>query len=368
MKYSKQSINDLRSMADPVTILSSVGGVPISDMLVSSDEIRCACPLHGGDNRTGFSWKKLTGTWQCFTRGCGGTERSHDAFTFVMMKRGLSFADAVSLLSELFHFPMTQEEGEDYYSPDSQLAVNSIQDYHKSSRYKITALKELSFLPWFDKGLYTKALDYLTSRGYALDSLREFKLYGAKDPFGIPRLGIPAYDDTGKLVGSSARLMDTILSYPETILGEDGKQYPVPKYRMTKFNKGSILYNLNNAKKNSAQDGIVVVEGQFDVFRLTTYGILNAVACMGTILTPQQVSLLYKHCFSVTFLVEEGEAALEGVLKSVRHFPGGMRLRVAQLPSGDADSNSKEVVLKTLVEARTLTERQITKIKESNLL
>ena len=131
-------------------------------------------------------------------------------------------------------------------------------------------------------------------------------------------------------------------------LGKDDRIYPVPKYRMSSFPKGSVLYNLHQAKETAYKNGIIIVEGQLDVARLNTYGFTNAVCTLGTSLTAQQAALLYRHCFGVVFLIEEGEPALKGVVRSIKYLKVGMQVAIAKLPSGDADSNIKEIVTTTL--------------------
>ena len=34
------------------------------------DYYQMACPIHGGDNPTAFSWVKNKGYWRCFTHKC----------------------------------------------------------------------------------------------------------------------------------------------------------------------------------------------------------------------------------------------------------------------------------------------------------
>lgn len=57
---------------------------------------RCACPLHGGDNDSGFSVYEKDGRdyWNCFSGSCGGG----DAITFVEKWQGLDFKSACAFL------------------------------------------------------------------------------------------------------------------------------------------------------------------------------------------------------------------------------------------------------------------------------
>lgn len=357
--YSRQSIDQLKQSIDPKDVLMTIGGISPSKITDDGDEIRCPCPLHGGDNKTSFAWKRSKGSWTCFSHGCGEGV-SHDLFGFVEAKLNTNFLNSVEMLARQFGFHL--EKGEVTSQNNFSQISTSVREYSRLEKYKIESLKELSGLPGYYEQGFDYVLDYITSRGYNYNEVREFKLYPSIDFLGTLRMGIPIYDEENRLVGINARLMDTILSYPETISYED-KEYYVPKYKMTKFQKGSVIYNLNRAKETSIKDGLVVVEGQLDVLRLHTYGIKNSVCTMGTSFSAQQISLVYKHCFHLIFLVEEGDAAWQGVLRSINFLKGGMRVSLAVLPSGDADSNTKEVVLDTLKSARELTLHELEVIR-----
>jgi DNA primase len=321
--------------------------------------------LHGGDNPTSFSWKKSTGVWSCFSRHCGGPTIKHDIYGFLQSKLNISFHESVEYLEKYLGVSeKTRPGGKCAYK-----AASILTQENKLRKYETQKTEILQYLPYFYKEGFNKIVEYLLSRNYRYKEIELFNFYPARDSFGFLRLGIPAYDDNGELVGVSCRLMDTILEYPSKVTTNAGKEYPVPKYRMSRFNKGAILYNLNNAKEESFKKGLVIVEGQFDVTRLHTYGIKNAVGCMGSILSNTQVALLYKYCYNITFLVEEGTAALDGVIKSIKKInPHTMNVSVAKLPAGDADSNRKDVVLSTLEQARALTPKDIIDIKNDKLL
>ena len=353
--YTRQSIDLIKQRADPKDVLSIIGGVSLNNILDTGDEVRSICPLHNGDNKTAFKWKRSTGYWTCYTHDCGkGTK--HDLFDFVKLKLNISFIEAVELLARTFG--VTLEQGNPEVVMDNTYIKNSLKEFQSIKKYEISNLKELTWLPGYHKEGFDLVLKYLQSRRYTPEDIKIFNFYPQLDNLNILRMGIPVYDEDGKLVGINARLMDTVITYPQTV-EVDGKSHPVPKYRMTPFSKGSVLYNLNNARGTSLQNGIIVVEGQLDVARLRTYGINNTVCTMGTTLSAKQVALLYKYCFHTIFLVEEGEPAIQGVLKSIKQLNTMMKVSIAKLPSGDADSNPKEVVLDTLKSAKVLSVEEL---------
>lgn len=357
--YTRESLETLKKLVNPKDILSTFGGVPINRISENADEFRCPCPLHGGDNASAFRWKKSTGTWVCYTHSCGG-EESKDVFSFLKLKAGLGFNDAAQKIAAMYGFKL--ENGVDlrtgeFFSDTTEV----VREYYLKRKFEKSELRKLYKFPGYHEEGFETVFQYLNSRKYDYKEVKCFNFYPHLDNYNILRMGIPVYDENNALVGINSRLMDTIVEYPESI-EIDGVNQKIPKYKMTKFPKSSILYNLNNAKKYSVTKGIIIVEGQLDVVRLYTYGFKNAVCTMGTSLSPQQVGLLYKHCFCVTFLVEEGKPAWDGVLKSIKQLNKGMKIRIAKLPSGDADSNTKEVVVDTLVNAEELSAYGLKKI------
>jgi CHC2 zinc finger len=77
------------------------GLVPMPDLLgalgfeVNERTRRCACILHGGSNRSAFSWTEA-GLWRCHSCGAGG-----DRIALVRAVRNCSFHEALEFLGHL---------------------------------------------------------------------------------------------------------------------------------------------------------------------------------------------------------------------------------------------------------------------------
>ncbi len=85
--------DEITRNADLVSLVEKAGGMPKK----VCSEWRCACPLHGGHNPTGFAIYTEAGKqfWKCFSRSeCGGG----DAIDFVMKWQNLQFLAAVDYL------------------------------------------------------------------------------------------------------------------------------------------------------------------------------------------------------------------------------------------------------------------------------
>ncbi|HEV8177595.1 MAG TPA: toprim domain-containing protein, partial [Gemmatimonadales bacterium] len=103
------------------------------------------------------------------------------------------------------------------------------------------------------------------------------------------------------------------------------------------FHKGKQLYNLYQAKGAiRKEESVLLVEGYFDVIRLSLAGIEHVVAPLGTALTPDQAILLKRFAPAATILYDSDLAGLRATFRAgdelLRH---GIRVRVATLPPGE---------------------------------
>lgn len=364
--YTKESIENLRQVVDIKEVLMHVGGISASEMTDNGYEVRCCCPLHGGDNNTGFSWRIQDGVWTCFTKGCGESS-GRDVFAFVQLQSGRNFKEAVEYLAQMFGFSLEKGEAGEM---SNYLKTSKVRkDLQMLSKAREEQKLMLKTLPGYREEGKPEVYQYMQLRGYNDPGIVEyFNLYPCVDQFGYLRLGIPAYDEVGNLVGVNARRMDGLLEYPESITLSDGKVRNMNKYEMiSNFKKGLVLFNLFRAKEESLEKGIILVEGEISCMRMVSYGYTNTVAMRGARLTKEQAMLLYKHCFHVTMLVEEGEAAQEGTISNIEKLPG-MKISVAKLKRGDPDDSSKEEIAEALENSRLYTEQEISYTKEAQRL
>jgi DNA primase len=139
------------------------------------------------------------------------------------------------------------------------------------------------------------------------------------------RLQFPIHDLRSRVVAFSGRLLDNgepkYLNSPDT---------PI-------FHKGKLLYNLHLAKHAMRKtERAILVEGQFDVLRLTLTGCEEVVAPLGTGLTADQAELLQRHAPQVILLYDSDDAGLRATFRAgdelLRHK---LRVSVATLPEGE---------------------------------
>ncbi|MEI7926848.1 MAG: FAD-dependent oxidoreductase, partial [Chloroflexota bacterium] len=102
------------------------------------------------------------------------------------------------------------------------------------------------------------------------------------------RLTIEIRDGRGEVLGFGARA-----------LGDDNPKY-LNSPEGPRFSKGRILYGLDLAREGIRKsDEVILVEGYFDRIAFDRAGVPQAVASMGTALTPAQADLLGRHARTV---------------------------------------------------------------------
>jgi DNA primase len=115
----------------------------------------------------------------------------------------------------------------------------------------------------------------------------------------------------------------------------------LPKYLNSSetplFRKSSTLYGLNQAKEGIRKfDRVVVVEGYLDVVALHQFGVSDAVATLGTALTPEHVQVLGRYTKNIVALFDGDDAGRKAAVRSLEIFlESGLLGRAAFLPKGE---------------------------------
>jgi len=330
------------------------------------------CPFHS-EKTPSFSVSQDKQVFKCFGCGEGG-----NVITFVMKNRNLDFNETIRFLADRAH--ITLEENEELKKTNEKRDV-----YYKlhieAARFFFNNLKE-------DKDMrayfYKRGMTDYTIRtfglGYALNSwdslLRHLKaLRYSEDEIvksGLAtknekgkvydrfrnRIMFPVFDVRGRVIGFGARVMDDskpkYLNSPET---------PI-------FQKGTNLYGLNFALKNSKEKNLIIVEGYMDCISLSQAGIKNVVASLGTALTKVQAKLLKRYSEEVYISYDADNA---GQIATVRGLDilraEGISVRVILIPRGkDPDdfirAEGKDKFLELVQKALPLIDYKILKAKE----
>jgi len=140
----------------------------------------------------------------------------------------------------------------------------------------------------------------------------------------------------GRVLFPIQDLRARVVGFGGRILGEGE-----PKYLNSPdtpiFHNGKLLYNLSVAKHAMRKaERAILVEGYFDVLRLSLAGIDEVVAPLGTGLTPDQAQLLKRHAPQVILLYDSDDAGLRATFRAGDELlREGLRVSVATLPPGE---------------------------------
>ncbi|WQV06879.1 DNA primase [Helicobacter pylori] len=283
----KSSVDRLLQVADIVEVVSSY-----VDLRKSGSNYMACCPFHE-ERSASFSVNQIKGFYHCF--GCGA---SGDSIQFVMEFEKLSFVEALEKLARRFNVALEYDKGV-YYDHK--------EDYHLLEMVSSLYQEELFNAPFF--------LDYLQKRGLNLESIKAFKLglctnriyHGIENKnlnkdklleLGVlgkndndqktylrflDRIMFPIYNPSAQVVGFGGR----------TLKEKAAKYINSPQNKL--FDKSSLLYGYHLAKESIyKQKQVIVTEGYLDVILLHQAGFKNAIATLGTALTPSHLPLLKK--------------------------------------------------------------------------
>ena len=329
-------IEQVREAADIVGII----GEHVELKRTGSD-FRAPCPFHGGTHRN-FAVIPKKGMFYCFVCHEGG-----DVFTFFMKKLGMDYPTAVREVARRVGITIP-ERGPGGGGPDPREPL-----------YGAVA----AAADWFARQLRESpegdvARQYLASRHVDLDTALPLGLgYAPRGATFLDAMkGLGVRDDVlleaglmakredgtvvprfrGRLLFPIHDLRARVVAFGGRILGEGE-----PKYLNSPdtpiFHKGQLLYNLHVAKHAIRKaERAILVEGYFDVLRVSLAGIEEVVAPMGTGLTAEQAQLVKRHTAHAILLYDSDDAGLRATFRAGDELlRQGLRVSVATLPPGE---------------------------------
>jgi len=328
-------IEQVRESADLIGIIGEY-----VELKRTGSDYRGPCPFHGGTHRN-FAVIPKKGMFYCFV-----CHEAGDVFTFFMKKLGMDYPTAVREAARRAGITIPERTGPTGPDPREPLyqAVATAADWfgrqlHDSpeadaarqylgSRDVTLEQAQVQGLGYAPRG--TAFLDAMKGMGLRQEVLLEAGLIvkredGTLVPRFRGRLLFPIHDLRARVVAFSGRILGPgepkYLNSPET---------PI-------FHKGKLLYNLHAAKHGMRKaERAILVEGQFDVFRLTLAGFEEVVAPLGTGLSDDQAALLQRHTPHVILLYDSDDAGLRATFRAgdalLRHK---LRVSVATLPEGE---------------------------------
>ena len=274
-------IESIQQQSDIVSVISSY--IPLKQV---GRSFKTLCPFHH-EKTPSFIVSPEKQIFHCFGCGAGG-----NVFGFVMKYENMTFIEAVESLADKAGISITRQKiNTDVF--DLYRVNNIVSDYF--TNMLINSLE----------GKY--AYKYLKNRGINTQTIKDFKLgYAPASPksllefakgekiseVALDKAGITAYDsrEKNRYVRFKNRIIFPVHNTQGKIVGFAGRALDdktLPKYinspQTDLYNKSNILYGLNIAKKEIADNKhAVIVEGYMDLLSLYQAGFLNVVASSGT--------------------------------------------------------------------------------------
>ena len=340
-RFTRDSVDRVKEAADILEIVSAH-----TDLQQRGQDYWGNCPFH--DERTpSFKVNPRDKLYYCF-----GCEASGDVFRFVEEKEGLDFASAVESLAERYGVEL-ERENEDPKAEERrrrkaklwELLERTAKFYErylweapkaeKVRRYLDSRGLGEEVLRRFGVGMAPSAWDQVLTgsqrAGFALDELLAAGLIqkgrqgGHYDRFRN-RITFPIRDQRGRVLGFGARALSAD-SKPKYLNSPEGELY----------RKSHTLYGIDRARGPIAKARrAIVVEGYTDVLALHQAGIEEAVAIMGTAITPEQITMLAGLTESVVLALDADRAGADAMIRAQKVAGGkNLELKVAAMPEGE---------------------------------
>jgi len=315
----------LEQIKERISVSSIVSKYVVWDNKKSNQTKRdfwAPCPFHN-EKTASFHVDDNKAFYYCF-----GCQTKGNIFNFLKEKEGLSFQEAVKTLAEKagLNYELETKDGPNNRLLEKKLAVQTelINIHHEASEFFTERL-------FSSQGM--SALNYLKERGLSENTIKEFNIgYAPKDGKGLTKnlnekgfssekiykAGLSLIsEENNRFERFRDRIMFPILNSRNKIVAFGGralKDAAGAKYLNSSeteiFKKGSIVFNLNNARKHLKENNLIIVEGYMDVISLSNSSIKTAVAPLGTALTEKQLSLVWDFCEEPTLLFDGDKAGL----------------------------------------------------------
>ena len=292
---------------------------------------------------------------------CFSTSKHGSIFDFLMETEGLSFPEAVERLAGQAGLQVPDQDPAQAKREEEKSVL--VEAHEKATSFYKTQLMggkgRVAYEYLIKRGVddalirdfgigYAPGdrhalLDYLTGQGIGADKIVEAGLAIQPDDGGQPydrfrnRVMFPIHDARGQAIAFGGRALDAdapakYLNSPETPL----------------FHKGHVLFNYAKARQTAYDTkNVLVCEGYMDVVGLARGGFHNAVASLGTAVTENQISMLWRLAQEPVLCLDGDEAGLRAAYRVIdRALPllkPGYSLRFAVLPAGkDPDDLVRE--------------------------
>lgn len=340
-------------------------------------DFAACCPFHS-EKTPSFIVRQDRQYYHCF--GCG---KHGNSISFVMERENVDFPTAIRLLAQKYNIYIPEEE--ERKQPGKRQYPGKPGESYSQKKDRLFLLHE-KLREWYVMNLRNNpespVAKYLKTRNLSRESIQRFSLGASLDAWdsamvfaknlgfteqelaegGIirvfedqpskkydlfrNRLMFPIWDELGRVVGFSAR---TIESDPKSMKYVNTPETPI-------FKKGKILYGMHLARSEMSDNKsgfALLCEGQLDVIAMHAAGFPNAVAAEGTAFTPEQAKMLRRYTGKISLALDSDNAGIKAVFRDAEILlPLGFEIKVVRFPGGkDPDELLKTQGREAIAEA-----------------
>ena len=316
MSIPTSFIDQLLDQTDIVDVVSR--RIPVNK---KGSNFWCQCPFHD-DSNPSMAVNQDKQFFYCFV-----CQESGNAIHFLRRYENLDFVDAIEALASSAGLTVPYEKNKYEKSKPSHLVEQAVKFYQGNLNEKI-APRAIQYLK--DRKI-TGATAMKFNIGYAQDKwdgllnhfpkdtsekeLNDSGLFSKKDERFYDRFRgriiFPIRNIKGDFIAMGGRIIDEgepkYLNSPETSF----------------FNKSNELFGLYEVKESEKNiESLIIVEGYMDVIGLYEHGIKNAVATLGTAVTPNHISKIMRYTNKIFFAFDGDLAGEKAAWKAVENtFP-----------------------------------------------
>ena len=379
MRFSPEFLDELRARI-PV---SEVVGKRVK-LTRSGREFKGLSPFNK-EKTASFFVNDQKMAWFDFSSGKNGS-----IFDFVMETEGVSFPEAVERLAQMAGVPLPKVSRED-----------EAREARRKTLHEVMELAAKFFEATLASKLGARARGYLADRGLDAATQVKFRLgyapgerFALKEHLGNQGVTVEAMVQTGLLIAGDDipvpydrfrdRVMfpiadhrNRVIAFGGRALEKDAQAKYLNSPETPLFHKGGTLYNIGPARQ-AAHDGatVIAVEGYVDVIAMVGAGFPATVAPLGTALTEDQLSLIWKMADEPVLCFDGDNAGMRAAYRAVDlalpRLAPGKSLKFALLPQGqDPDdlvrSGGREAVAEVIAAARPLADMLWTYMTEGQV-
>jgi len=340
VRFPQTFIDDLKRQADIVRVVQDY----VSLKKKGANWMAC-CPFHQ-EKTPSFSVNPSKEIFYCF-----GCQKGGSVFNFVMEIERVSFPEAIKIVAEKVNMPLPEMQDDKRF---------------EARRKEADEVVELNSwaLEWWEGQLSEgnaearAARDYVEGRGITDETRRTFRLGYAPDSWDglgsylkrkgatatqIERSGLVVKKDAGGFYDRfRGRVIFPVLDAQGRAVAFGGRVMGAsePKYlnspETAAYTKGRHLYGLHQTRDEIRRKKFaILVEGYLDLIVPYQFGVRNAVASLGTALTPEQAKLLGRFARRVVVNYDGDRAGVAAAKRAIETLLAeDFDIKVLVLPEG----------------------------------